>query len=73
MLLSARFNLSFMNMIIKDADKSALYISTAYNKGMGTHKYKHCSNLSTIMYFIVGTAFKFPNHSPLLPLFSVVA
>ena len=36
MLLSAGFDLSFMDMIIKDAVKSVLYISTAYNKGMGT-------------------------------------
>ena len=35
MLLSAGFNLSFMDMIIKDAVKSVLYISTAYNKGVG--------------------------------------
>ena len=36
MLVSAGFDLSFMDMIIKDAVKSVLYISTAYNKGMGT-------------------------------------
>ena len=36
MLLSAGFNLSFMDIIIKDAVKSVLYISTAYNKGVGT-------------------------------------
>ena len=37
MLLSAGFDLSFMDMIIKDAVKSVLYISTAaYNKGVGT-------------------------------------
>ena len=35
MLLSAGFNLNFMDMIIKDA-KSVLYITTAYNKGVGT-------------------------------------
>ena len=35
MLLSAGFNLSFMDMIIKDAVKSVLYITTAYNKGVG--------------------------------------
>ena len=36
MLLSAGFDLSIMDMIIKDAVKSVLYISTAYNKGVGT-------------------------------------
>ena len=36
MLLSAGFNLSFMDMIIKNAVKFVLYISTAYNKGVGT-------------------------------------
>ena len=36
MLLSAGSNLSFMDMIIKDAVKSVLYISTVYNKGVGT-------------------------------------
>ena len=36
MLLSAGFNLRFMDMIVKDAVKSVLYISTAYNKGVGT-------------------------------------
>ena len=36
MLLSARFNLSFMDMIVEDAVKSVLYISTAYDKGVGT-------------------------------------
>ena len=36
MLLSAGFNLSFMDMIIKNAVKSVLYISTAHNKGVGT-------------------------------------
>ena len=35
MLLSAEFNLSFMDMIIKDVVKSVLYITTAYNKGVG--------------------------------------
>ena len=35
MLLSAGFNLSFMDMIIKDAVESVLYITTAYNKGVG--------------------------------------
>ena len=35
MVLSAGFNLSFMDMIIKDAVKSVLYITTAYNKGVG--------------------------------------
>ena len=35
MLLSAGFNLSVINMIIKDAVKSVLYITTAYNKGVG--------------------------------------
>ena len=34
MLLSAGFNLSFMDMIIEDAVKSVLYITTAYNKGV---------------------------------------
>ena len=34
MLLSAGFNLSFMDLIIKDAVKSVLYITTAYNKGV---------------------------------------
>ena len=49
MLLSAGFNLSFMGMIIKDAVKSVLYISTAYNKGMGTiNNYKHCPNLTSV-------------------------
>ena len=36
MLLPAGFNLSFMDMIIKDAVKSVLYISTAYKKWVGT-------------------------------------
>ena len=36
MLLSAGFNLGFMDMIIKDTVKSVLYISTVYNKGVGT-------------------------------------
>ena len=36
MVLSAGFNLSLMDMIIQDAVKSVLYISTAYNKGVGT-------------------------------------
>ena len=36
MLLSAGFNQSFMDMIIKDAVKSVMCISTAYNKGVGT-------------------------------------
>ena len=35
MLLSAGFNLSFMDMIIKDSVKSVLYITAAYNKGVG--------------------------------------
>ena len=39
MLLSAGFNLSFMDMIIKDAVKSVLCISTAYNKGVGIYIY----------------------------------
>ena len=36
MLLLAGFNLSFMDMIIKDVVKSVLYVSTVYNKGVGT-------------------------------------
>ena len=36
MLLPARFDLSFIDMIKIDAVKSVLYISTAYNKGVGT-------------------------------------
>ena len=36
MLLSAGFNLSLMDMIIKNAVKSVLYIGTASNKGVGT-------------------------------------
>ena len=35
MLLPAGLDLSFIDMIIKDAVKSVLYISTAYNKGVG--------------------------------------
>ena len=39
MLLSAGFNLRFMDMIIKDAVKSVLCISTAYNKEVGIYIY----------------------------------
>ena len=35
MLLSAGFNLSLMDMIIKDAVESVLYITTDYNKEVG--------------------------------------
>ena len=36
MLLPAGFDLSFIDMIKIDTVKSVLYISTAYNKGVGT-------------------------------------
>ena len=52
MLLSAGFDLSFMDMIIKDAVESVLYITTAYNKGGGHDKYKHCPNLTSVWLFL---------------------
>ena len=50
MLLSAGFNLSFMDMIIKDAVKSVLYIG---HWTLGGHdKYKHCPNLTSVWLFL---------------------